>query len=168
MKKRHITDPLAQARKLEQERLERERQEMIMAQNDISVISLDNNIENSYIGQGAKEPEPEVLYTKEAKRVVRSLNHLETRRVMLVNTVVGTGSVGRLVEGLYNTLTANGYECTFLSADGSRWTDHPQENRISPAPRFHGIPAAGKTAAAGQTVKIFPQTVTAAFRSAAE
>ncbi|MCR5672929.1 MAG: glycosyltransferase [Lachnospiraceae bacterium] len=111
MKKRHISDPLAQARKLEQERLERERQEMIMAQNDISVISLDNNIENSYIGQGAKEPEPEVLYTKEAKRVVRSLNHLETRKVMLVNTVVGTGSVGRLVEGLYNTLTANGYEC---------------------------------------------------------
>ena len=57
------------------------------------------------------EPEPEVLYTKEAKRVVRSLNHLETRRVILVNTVVGTGSVGRLVEGLYNTLNANGYEC---------------------------------------------------------
>ena len=111
MKKRHITDPLAEARRLEQERLERERQEMIMAQNDISVISLDNNIENSYIGQGMTEPEPEVLYTKEAKQVVRSLNHLETRRVMLVNTVVGTGSVGRLVEGLYNTLTANGYEC---------------------------------------------------------
>ncbi|MCR5591846.1 MAG: glycosyltransferase [Lachnospiraceae bacterium] len=111
MKKRHISDPLAEARRLEQERLERERQEMIMAQNDISVISLDNNIENSYIGQGMTEREPEVLYTKEAKRVVRSLNHLETRRVMLVNTVVGTGSVGRLVEGLYNTLTANGYEC---------------------------------------------------------
>ena len=84
---------------------------MIMAQNDISVISLDNNIENSYIGQVTDAPEPEILYTKEAKRVVRSLNHLETRRVMLVNTVVGTGSVGRLVEGLYNTLTSNGYEC---------------------------------------------------------
>ncbi len=111
MKKRHISDPLAQARQLEAQKAERERQEMIMAQNDISVISLDNNIENSYIGQGMTEPEPEVLYTKEAKRVVRSLNHLETRRVILVNTVVGTGSVGRLVEGLYNTLNANGYEC---------------------------------------------------------
>ena len=111
MRRKHITDPLAEARRLEQERLERERQEMIMAQNDISVISLDNNIENSYIGQDLSEPEPDLLYTKEAKRVVRSLNHLENRRVMLVNTVVGTGSVGRLVEGLYNTLTANGYEC---------------------------------------------------------
>ena len=111
MKRKHITDPLAEARRLEQERLERERQEMIMAQNDISVISLDNNIENSYIGQDLSEPEPDLLYTKEARKVVRSLNHLENRRVMLVNTVVGTGSVGRLVEGLYNMLTANGYEC---------------------------------------------------------
>ena len=111
MKKRNSYDPLAEARALEQERLERERQEMIMAQNDISVVSLDGNIENTYIGQGMKEPEPEVLYTKEARKVVRSLNNLETRRVMLVNTVVGTGSVGRLVQGLYDTLSANGYEC---------------------------------------------------------
>ncbi len=111
MKKTGISDPLAEARQLEQDRLEKQRQEMIMAQNDISVISLDNNIENEFIGQGMTDPEPEVLYTKEAQKVVRSLNHLETRRVMLVNTVVGTGSVGRLVAGLYDTLTANGYEC---------------------------------------------------------
>ena len=111
MKKRHIQDPLAEARRLEQEKLERQRQEMIMAQNDVSVISLDNNIENSYIGQGMQEPEPDILYSKEAKKVVRSLNHLENRRVILVNTVVGTGSVGRLVQGLYETLSANGYEC---------------------------------------------------------
>ncbi len=111
MKKRHLSDPLAEARRLEAERIERERQEMIMAQNDISVISLDNNIENEYIGQGMTGPEPEVLYTKEEKRTGRALGNLETRRVMLVNTVVGTGSVGRLVEGLYNTLIANGYEC---------------------------------------------------------
>ncbi len=96
---------------LEQERLERERLEMIMAQNDVSAISLDGNIENTYIGQEISEPEPEVLYSTEARKVVRSLNHLETRRVMLVNTVVGTGSVGRLVAGLYDTLSANGYEC---------------------------------------------------------
>ena len=111
MKKRHISDPLAEARQLEQDRIERERQEMIMAQNDISVISLDNNIENEFIGQGMTDRKPEVLYTEEAQKVVRSLNHLETRRVMLVNTVVGTGSVGRLVAGLYETLSANGYEC---------------------------------------------------------
>ncbi|MBQ6575008.1 MAG: glycosyltransferase [Lachnospiraceae bacterium] len=111
MKKRTVFDPLAEARRLEQERIERERQEMIMAQNDISVISLDNNIENEFIGQGMTDPEPELLYTKEEKRTGRALGHLETRRVMLVNTVVGTGSVGRLVEGLYNTLIANGYEC---------------------------------------------------------
>ena len=96
---------------LEQERLERERLEMIMAQNDVSAVSLDGNIENTYIGQEISEPEPEVLYSTEARKVVRSLNHLETRRVMLVNTVVGTGSVGRLVAGLYDTLSANGYEC---------------------------------------------------------
>ena len=78
---------------LEQERLERERLEMIMAQNDVSAISLDGNIENTYIGQEISEPEPEVLYSTEARKVVRSLNHLETRKVKLVNTVVGTGSV---------------------------------------------------------------------------
>ena len=40
MKKRHIQDPLAEARRLEQEKLERQRQEMIMAQNDVSARSL--------------------------------------------------------------------------------------------------------------------------------
>ncbi|MCR5302866.1 MAG: glycosyltransferase [Lachnospiraceae bacterium] len=123
MKKRQIADPFAEARRLEQEKLERERQEMIMAQNDISVISLDNNIENEFIGQGMTDPEPEVLYTKEARKVVRSLNHLETRRVMLVNTVVGTGSVGRLMAGLYYTLSANGYECMVAYGRGS----HPED-----------------------------------------
>ena len=111
MKKRQVSDPLAEARRLAQESMEKQRQEMIMAQNDISVVSLDNNIENSFIGQNTDSREPHVLYTKEVKKVASSLNRLETRRVMLVNTVVGTGSVGRLVEGLYNTLTENGYEC---------------------------------------------------------
>lgn len=111
MKKRQITDPLAEARRLAEERAEAQRLEMVRAQNDISVVSLDNNIENSFIGQSMSDPEPEVLYTKEARKVARSLNHLETRRVMLVNTVVGTGSVGRLVAGLYEALSSNGYEC---------------------------------------------------------
>ncbi len=111
MKKRHLTDPLAEARRLAQEKAERERLEMVMAQNDISVVSLDNNIENSFIGQNMSEPETDALYSKEEKKVARSLKHLETRRVMLVNTVVGTGSVGRLVAGLYDTLIADGYEC---------------------------------------------------------
>ncbi|MBP5293188.1 MAG: hypothetical protein J6023_03565 [Clostridia bacterium] len=59
MKKKQIMDPLAEARRLEQEQAERERQKLIMEQNDVSVVYLDNNIENSFIGQmtGQKEPE---------------------------------------------------------------------------------------------------------------
>lgn len=82
-----------------------------MAQNDISVVSLDNNMENTFIGQGMTTEEHTVDYSSEAKSLARSMNRLENRRVILVNTVVGTGSVGRLVEGLYHTLEDNGYEC---------------------------------------------------------
>ena len=111
MKKKTVIDPAELARLKEQEELERKRQEMIMAQNDISVVSLENNIENSFIGQGVKKEEVVPLYSRAAKKLGRSMNNLETRRVMLVNTVVGTGSVGRLTQGLYYALCANGYEC---------------------------------------------------------
>ena len=119
MRKKQPLDPVLERERLEQERLERERQKMIMAQNDISVISLDNNVENSFIGQGVAKEEPEPLYSKEAKKVIRSMNHMEDRRVILVNTVVGTGSVGRLTEGLYYTLEDNGYECLVAYGRGS-------------------------------------------------
>ena len=78
---------------------------------DISAISLDNNIENSFIGQGIDINPVVPLYSKEEKKLARSMKQLETRRVLLVNTVVGTGSVGRLTLGLYKALTLNGYEC---------------------------------------------------------
>ena len=119
MKKRQTEDPLAQARRLAREEAERKRLEMVKAQNDISVVSLDNNIENSFIGQNMSDPGQEGLYTKEAQKVAKSLNRLETRRVMLVNTVVGTGSVGRLVAGLYDALCANGYECMVAYGRGT-------------------------------------------------
>lgn len=111
MKKKTPISPAELSEKRAREEQEKKRQEMIMAQNDISVISLENNIENSFIGQGVRSDEVTPLYTGEAKRLGRSMNHLENRRVLLVNTVVGTGSVGRLTEGLYHALTANGYEC---------------------------------------------------------
>ena len=111
MKRKTPIDPEVLRAQQEEELREQMRIEQLMAQNDISVISLDNNIENSFIGQGIKKEEVKPLYSKEAKKLGRSMNHLETRRVMLVNTVVGTGSVGRLTEGLYHALSANGYEC---------------------------------------------------------
>ena len=111
MRKKKQLDPELLRERQEQERIERERQRMIMEQNNISVVSLDNNIENSFIGQGVETEEARPLYTEDERSVIRQMRHLESRRVMLVNTVVGTGSVGRLVEGLYNTLLANGFEC---------------------------------------------------------
>jgi len=111
MRKKQPLDPVLERERQIQEQLERQRQEMIMAQNDISLISLDNNVENSFIGQGMEEEVIIPSYSDEEKRVIKSMNKLENRRVMLVNTVVGTGSVGRLVEGLYYTLEDNGYEC---------------------------------------------------------
>lgn len=111
MKKRVVEDEATRLAREEQERLERQRQEMIMAQNDISVISLDNSIENSYAGVGAPKEVEIPFYTREEVETIHSIRHLENRRVLLVNTVAGTGSVGRLVVGLYHTLEANGYEC---------------------------------------------------------
>ena len=111
MKKRVIEDEATRLAREEQERLERERQEMIRAQNDISLISLDNSIENTYAGVGAPDEITVPFYTKEEVEAIHSIRHLENRRVLLVNTVAGTGSVGRLVVGLYHTLEANGYEC---------------------------------------------------------
>lgn len=123
MKKKKPLDPVLEAQRLRQEELERQRQQMIMAQNDISVISLDNNIENSFIGQGMSHEEEVPNYSKEERKVVRGMNHLENRRVILVNTVVGTGSVGRLTQGLYHALTDNGYDCLVAYGRGEAPSD---------------------------------------------
>lgn len=119
MRKKKPIDPVEERERLEMERLERQRQEMIMAQNDISVVSLDNNIENTFIGQGMTPKDEIPSYSKEERRVIKSMNNLENRRVMLVNTVVGTGSVGRLTEGLYHALEDNGYECLVAYGRGN-------------------------------------------------
>jgi len=47
------------------------------------------------------------------------MNQLENKRVILVNTVVGTGSVGRLTEGLYHALCDKGYECLVAHGRGN-------------------------------------------------
>lgn len=84
---------------------------------DIMAVSLDNNTENNYIGLGSYEEEAPLI-TESQTRVRSSIQRLENRRVLLVNTVAGTGSVGRLVTGLYDTLTDNGYECLIAYGRG--------------------------------------------------
>lgn len=77
---------------------------------DAQAVSLDVNMENNYIGLGSYEEETPLI-TREQHEVISSMDRLENRRVLLVNTVAGTGSVGRLVTGLYDALTDRGYEC---------------------------------------------------------
>ena len=77
---------------------------------DIQTVSLENNIENNYIGLGSYEEEAPLI-SEEQRAVISSMDRLENRRVLLVNTVAGTGSVGRLVTGLYDALSSRGYEC---------------------------------------------------------
>lgn len=84
---------------------------------DVMAVSLDHNTENNYIGLGSLEPE-EPLITASQSAVMSSMNRLENRKVLLVNTVAGTGSVGRLVTGLYDTLTDNGYQCLIAYGRG--------------------------------------------------
>lgn len=81
------------------------------AYRDVTAVSLEDNIENAYAGIG-EMPEIDVPAISRAQsKVIASMDKLEYRRVLLVNTVVGTGSVGRLVSGLYDTLLEHGYEC---------------------------------------------------------
>ena len=102
---------LLEQQQYEQQQYELMRQQQILAQNDVSVISLDNNIKNEYTSFGAPVEDVTPLYSNEERKVASSMNHLENRRVLLVNTVAGTGSVGRLVIGLYDMLEESGYEC---------------------------------------------------------
>lgn len=47
-----------------------------------------------------------------------ALNMMENRRIFLINTVVGTGSVGRIMTGLYDVLTEHGYLCKLAYGRG--------------------------------------------------
>lgn len=84
---------------------------------DIMSVSLNDNTENDFIGLGSYV-EDEPLITESQTTVMHSMDRLTTQRVLLVNTVAGTGSVGRLVTGLYDTLTDNGYECLIAYGRG--------------------------------------------------
>lgn len=77
---------------------------------DVSAVSLDSNMENDFIGLGSYEEEAPLI-TEEQHAVMNSMNRYIDSRVLLINTVAGTGSVGRLVTGLYDALTNRGYEC---------------------------------------------------------
>lgn len=77
---------------------------------DVTAVSLDSNMENDFIGLGSYEEEAPLI-TEEQHAVMNSMNRYIDSRVLLINTVAGTGSVGRLVTGLYDALTNRGYEC---------------------------------------------------------
>lgn len=85
---------------------------------DVTAVSLDESIENSYAGFGIREESEEPMVTEAATRVMASMDRLENRRVVLINTVAGTGSVGRLTTGLYDTLKSHGYECLICYGRG--------------------------------------------------
>lgn len=77
---------------------------------DYESVYLEGNMENNFVGLGSYEADAP-LVSEEQNKLISSMRHLENRRVLLVNTVAGTGSVGRLVTGLYDALTDAGYEC---------------------------------------------------------
>lgn len=85
---------------------------------DVMAVSLNHNTENNYIGLGSYV-EDAPLISETQTEVMSSMGRLENRRVLLVNTVAGTGSVGRLVTGLYDTLTDHGYECLIAYGRGA-------------------------------------------------
>lgn len=86
---------------------------------DVMSVSLNDNTENNFIGLGSYV-EDEPLITESQTSVMHSMDRLTNSRVLLVNTVAGTGSVGRLVTGLYDTLSDNGYECLIAYGRGEK------------------------------------------------
>ncbi|HOO28310.1 MAG TPA: glycosyltransferase, partial [Lachnospiraceae bacterium] len=78
---------------------------------DVTAVSLDENMENEFTGQGNNEEIQQPVISQAASRIMASMDKLENRRVLLINTIVGSGSVGRIVSGLYRTLNEHGYEC---------------------------------------------------------
>ncbi|MCR5420142.1 MAG: glycosyltransferase [Lachnospiraceae bacterium] len=80
---------------------------------DVTAVSLNDNIDNTYAGNAIPvEPViPREIYDSQLTHYATAMSGFSGRKVLLVNTVCGTGSVGRLVVGLYHTLEAYGYEC---------------------------------------------------------
>ena len=52
------------------------------------------------------------------QETIGELNVMENRKVLLVNTVCATGSVGRIMTGLYDVLEEHGYTCLLAYGRG--------------------------------------------------
>lgn len=92
---------------------------------DASAISLAGNMDNVYAGNAIPVQPiiPREVIDSRMSHMATAMNGFSGRKVLLVNTVVGTGSVGRLVEGLYHTLMASGYECLVAYGRGDAPAD---------------------------------------------
>ncbi len=53
------------------------------------------------------------------QETIGALNVMENRRVLLVNTVCASGSVGRIMTGLYDVLEEHGYTCMLAYGRGT-------------------------------------------------
>ena len=53
------------------------------------------------------------------QETIGELNVMENRKVLLVNTVCATGSVGRIMTGLYDVLEEHGYTCLLAYGRGT-------------------------------------------------
>ncbi len=109
MGKRKKLTPEEEQRLLEEKRLLQEHMKALEDMNANFAVSLDGHMENEFIGQDIEE-EGEEWDDDGTDSVLASMSNMEYRRVLLVNTVAGTGSVGRLVVGLAQALENNGYE----------------------------------------------------------
>ena len=92
---------------------------------DVTAVSLNGNTGNLYAGNAIPvEPIiPSEIYDSRTSQMITAMRGFGGRKVLLVNTVCGTGSVGRLVAGLYHTLEAQGYECLVAYGRGEAPSD---------------------------------------------
>ncbi|MCR5508345.1 MAG: glycosyltransferase [Lachnospiraceae bacterium] len=99
------------------DRMMRENAMMFAAQRpsarDVTAVSLNGNMDNTFAGNAIPQDPiiPRQVYDSHLSQSATAMNVLSGRRVLLVNTVCGTGSVGRLMTGLYHSLEDYGYEC---------------------------------------------------------
>ncbi len=92
---------------------------------DASAISLNGNMDNIYAGNAIPVQPiiPQEVIDSRMSHMATAMNGFTGRKVLLVNTVCGTGSVGRLVVGLYHTLMSAGYECLVAYGRGEAPSD---------------------------------------------
>lgn len=117
---------LEEQEQLRQEMLrQQEQQQLILEENarqynmqmpsehDASAVSLNGNMNNTFAGNAipAAPYIPREVMESQAVHYATSMSGFGGRKVLMVNTVCGTGSVGRLMAGLYRTLEDYGYEC---------------------------------------------------------